>query len=80
VPFSVPGSGELQIASLLASKTVSIPSGEYELTFLHGLDSQGAMWADFEFVGVSSQAKPRILKHDRELNPPVGLLMSAEPA
>lgn len=80
VPFSVPIHGILEVASITGSVTLKLPSGEYELTFTHGRDPDGGMWATLNFRAVDEPTKPRIVLADPALSPPPELIMTAEPA
>ncbi|HZH97796.1 MAG TPA: competence protein ComJ [Fimbriimonadaceae bacterium] len=80
VPFSVPEHGTIEIASIGSNAVLEVPPGEYELTFEHGRDPEGAMWANLYFRRVEAPVAPRIVRADAELNPPDVLVMTASPA
>lgn len=80
VPFTVPKHGTIEIASIGSNAVLELPPGEYELTFEHGRDPEGAMWANLYFRSVESPVAPRIVRADAELNPPSILVMMANPA
>jgi hypothetical protein len=80
VPFSVPDHGLIEVASIASGVSLELPPGEYELTFEHGIDTDGQMWATFYFRLVDTPATPRVLRADAELSPPPALVMSAPPA
>jgi hypothetical protein len=80
VPFTVPAHGAIEIASIGSRAVLDLQAGEYELTFEHGHDLKGVMWANFYFRPVESPVIPRILRADAELRPPAALVMTANPA
>jgi hypothetical protein len=80
VPFSVPEHGGVELASIASGVSLELPPGEYELTFEHGLDDGGQMWARFYFRAVEAPVAPRIIRADAELSPPDEFVMTAQPA
>lgn len=80
VPFTVPEAGAVEVASIGSSVIAEIPPGEYELTFEHGLDDHGAMWANFYFKLIQAPVVAMIRRADPELVPPHRLVMTANPA
>lgn len=80
VPFTVPAHGEVEIATIIQSTLVQLPPGEYQLTFEHGRAPNEDMWAVLTFRPVEVLPSPTILVADPELDPPVVLVMHAEPA
>lgn len=80
VPFSVPEHGGVELASIASGVSLELPAGEYELTFEHGIDEDGKMWARFCFCAVDAPVAPRIIRADAELSPPDELVMTAHPA
>jgi len=77
VPFAVPESNLVEIASIIESKIVEVASGSYELLFETGLEEIGRMWCQFSFVR-NENPTPRILKADEQLKVPEDLLLAAE--
>ena len=77
VPFTVPESNLVEIASIIESKIVEIASGSYELLFETGLEEIGRMWCQFSFVR-NKNPTARILKADEQLKVPEHLLLGAE--
>lgn len=80
VPFSVPKGGAVELASIGSGVLLELPPGEYELTFEHGLDDGGQMWARFYFRAVGAPVPPRIIRADAELSVPDEFVMTAQPA
>jgi len=80
VPFRVPDHGAIEVASIGSSVALELPGGEYDLTFEHGRDRAGAMWAHLHFRRVDKRAAPRVLRSDPELKVPEEFVMVAEPA
>jgi len=80
VPFSVSDCGQIEIATITRSQLISIEPGEYELTFEHGRNPDGKMWARFCFSRALERVEPRIIRADSDLQPALNLLMFAEPA
>src|SRR5260221_8418451 len=68
VPFTVPESSLIEIASISESKILEIDFGSYALTFETGFDDTGLMWCAFTFQK-SDRPVARILRADPELNP-----------
>ena len=81
VPFTVVPSARLEVAVVADQRSIEIPSGEYAVTFEHGLCASGdKMWCRFTFVP-DPAAEPAILVADQDLlNPPDPLVMTADPA
>ena len=79
VPFTVPDSNLVEIASITESKVVEINSGTYALTFETGFNDAHVMWCVFTFQE-SDRPIARILRAYPELNPPENLLLSATPS
>src|SRR4051812_25227685 len=44
VPFTVAQDRQVEVATITESHPLSLDSGDYGLTFEHGLTEQGAMW------------------------------------
>ena len=80
VPFAVPEHGKLEVGSIGSSAILEVPCGQYEMTFEHGIDAAGQMWANLYFRACQDETPPRILRADKDLRPPEPLLMTAEPA
>ena len=80
VPFTVTRRSKVKIAVITEERSISVPPGEYALTYEHGLDESGeCMWCVFTFVP-DENAQPAVLIADSELSPPSPLLMEADPA
>ena len=80
VPFAVGETGAVDVASIGDGETVSIPTGEYRLTFEHGLHADRGMWARLWFERVNAAVKPNVARADSDLAPVEPLLMDASPA
>lgn len=80
VPFAVPASGEIEVASITSAASLNLPAGEYELTFEHGLGQGLGMWANLYFESALRTVSPRIVRADAALEPPDAFVMMAEPA
>jgi hypothetical protein len=80
VPFSVPPHGEVEVATISASRQLQLAGGEYELLFSHGRTQDGTMWAELTFTLVESPVQARIVLADEALSPPGRLVMEATPA
>ncbi len=80
VPFSVPEHGEIEIASISSDVSITLPPGEYEVTFEHGKSEDQGMWANFYFRAVSAPVSARVIRVDAELRPPTDLVMAAQSA
>lgn len=76
VPFVVPASGEIEIASITNGSKVKLIHGEYLLLFETGLNEDRTMWCAFSFVR-EQLAAPAVLRADKELTPSHPLLMEA---
>lgn len=78
VPFRVPDSGAVEVASIAGGKQVEVPAGEYLMVFEHGI-ADDRMWARITFVRDRS---PRfaVLVADDALDPPDPLVTDAAPA
>jgi hypothetical protein len=79
VPFDVPSSGELEIASITDGARWKVEPGEYAIVFETGHDSDNSPVCRFTFIRGGDQ-EPKVLKADGELRVPEVLLMTAEPA
>lgn len=79
VPFSVPSSGIVEVASIGDSRQVQVSEGDYCLVYETGLDDKDEMWCSFSFIE-AKEVQSLILKNDGELHPLTPLLMQAEPA
>jgi hypothetical protein len=80
VPFTVPESGTIEIASIGDSVIVQMPPGEHELIYEHGRDAGRSMWAYLYFRPVEAPVDAKIVRADAELSPPPRLVMTASPA
>ena len=80
VPFTVPISGEVEVASIASGASLSLSAGDYELTFEHGLGEELGMWANLYFERAARTVSPRIVRADAALETPDTFLMTAEPA
>jgi hypothetical protein len=80
LPFTVPVSGENEIASVTSGVSLELPAGEDELTCDHGLTDNSGMWANLYFERALGVVAPRIIRADAALNPPAALVMIAKPA
>jgi len=80
VPFTVPESGSVEVASIGGSATLRMEPGRYELTFEHGRDGGGGMWCKLHFRATADIVAAAILRADDQLQPSGELLMKAEPA
>ena len=80
VPFTVPVSGEIEIASIASGAALSLAAGEYELTFEHGQGAEPGMWANLYLERALRTVSPRIVRADAALVPPATFVMTAEPA
>lgn len=80
VPFEVPASGGIEIASIGDSEAISLEPGNYELIFEHFLNADGDMGARFSFRPTREVIQARIIRADKELSPPSELVMTALPA
>ncbi len=80
VPFTVPEHEAVEVASIGSGASFDLVPGEYEITFEHGRDPAGNMWANFYFRRVSVPVSPRVLRADAELTPPSELVMIADSA
>lgn len=80
VPFTVPVSGEIEVASIASGASLSLVAGDYELTFEHGLGAELGMWANLYFERALRTVSPRIVRADAALKAPDAFLMTAEPA
>lgn len=80
VPFIV-GKDGVEIASVADSQQLDITEGSYELMFSAFKKANEESIETYEFVFIKSEnPKARILKADKQLNPPEKLLMVANPA
>jgi len=79
VPFTVPESGRVEVASISSSASLQIAPGGYELTFEHGRD-EGGMWCKLHFKPTDDGLAAAILRADDQLHAGDELLMEAEPA
>jgi hypothetical protein len=80
VPFEVDAAGDVEVASISDGKLISLPPGNYRLTFEHGLKADGMMWCRFWFEATSVAVVPEIVRADEALAPVGQLLMEARPA
>ncbi len=80
VPFTIPEHGNIEVASIGSGACFHLPPGEYELTFEHGRNVDGRLWAGLYFVRTEKPVLARILRADADLSPPAVLLMTANPA
>ena len=80
VPFSVPPHGAVEVATITGSVALVLAAGEYELTFEHGQDADGAMWATFHFRPVAAPVAAKVVRADAALSPAAELVMTAQPA
>jgi Competence protein J (ComJ) len=80
VPFTIPRHGNIEVASIGSGTRLHLQPGEYELTFEHGRNVDGNLWAKLYFVRTEKPVVPRILRADAELRPPAMPLMTANPA
>lgn len=79
VPFIVPPSNQIEIASITDGAKTEISQGAYLLIFETGISSAGIMWCDFSFIE-SKESSFAILRVDNELHPSAKLVLTAEPA
>jgi hypothetical protein len=80
VPFTVGPEAEVEVASVVSNGfRLSLPPGEYALTFEHGR-TEDAMWCRLAWHGASYRIRPAVLRADPDLDPPDPLIMDAEPA
>jgi hypothetical protein len=79
VPFSVPSSGELEIASIADGFRLEMPPGEYALIFEAGYDENLVQECFLSFVP-AIKCTAKVLRADADLAVPSSLLMTAEPA
>lgn len=79
VPFCVPKHGQVDVATIANSVQLSIPAGEYELVFEHGL-GEGTMWAILTLSPAETRMDARVIRADSMLSPPPKLIMTAVPA
>lgn len=80
VPFTVPVSGEIEVASIMYGASLLLPASEYELTFEHGTSTEAGMWANLYFERALQVVSPRIVRADAALVPPRTFVMTAGPA
>lgn len=80
VPFAVPESGNIEVASITAGVTLALPPGGCSLRFEHGIGNDQRMWAKLSFRPATTVVAPRIVRADAELMPPAVLVMEAVPA
>jgi hypothetical protein len=80
VPFTVPASGEIEVASISSGAPLLLPAGEYELTLEHGSSKESGMWANLYFERSLQPVAARILRADAALEPPHTFVMTAGPA
>lgn len=78
VPFAVPLSGEIEIASISDSHLLTVPTGDYSLYFETWIEN-GEMWCVFT-LSKPFHKNAEILKCDSELSPTYPLNMDAKPA
>jgi competence protein J (ComJ) len=80
VPFTVGSEAEVEVATVASNGfRLSLPAGEYALTFEHGR-TEDAMWCRLVWHGTSSRVMPAVVWADSGLDPPDPLIMEAEPA
>jgi hypothetical protein len=81
VPFFVPVHGSIEIASVAGGVAVSLPPGNYELTFEHGEVSGRRIGVRFRFRLTGEAVVARIIRADPGLlSPPRTLVMEAKSA
>ena len=80
VPFTVPEHGNVEVGSISGGTRLHLQPGECELTFEHGRNLDGRLWARLYFIRSETPVAPRILRADSDLSPPEVLLMRASPA
>lgn len=80
VPFSAGETGDVEIATIGDGEALSLPPGEYRLTFEHGLNSDGTMWCRFSFEQTATAVSSEVVRADAALAPSVPLVMHAVPA
>jgi Competence protein J (ComJ) len=80
VPFVVPSTGGVEVASIADSCELGVTPGLYGLTFECGIRSEDGMWCRLHFEPTSSPVEAEILRADAELSPGPHLLMEAKPA
>ncbi len=78
VPFSVPESGRLEVASIASSEPVSVEPGYRSLLFETWLPPDGKMVVRLT-LAKESASDARVVKADPELAPTYPLLMEARP-
>jgi len=78
VPFRVPESGIVEVASIEDSTRLELPNGEYELTFQTGR-SDGTETITLVFERKSGSTAEIVIR-DSKLQPRYPLLMDANPA
>ncbi len=79
VPFTVPLSGAIEVASISSGVSLELPPGDYVLTYEHGTANESGMWANLYFERVPGEVPPRIVRADPALDPPAPLVMTARP-
>lgn len=87
VPFHVAEEGTVVISNLAEERKISVPSGDYGLTFETGyLVDRAAIcdgaptWSRFTFTSSLAHHEAEVIRADYALSPPSQLLMRAEPA
>lgn len=80
VPFTVPESGDIEVACITAGFPLALPSGACSLRFEHGIGKDQRMWAKLCFHPATTVVTPRIVRADAELMSPAVLLMEVLPA
>lgn len=80
VPFEVPSSGIVEFGSIMETKQIELPSGNYALMFETGESNDGEQWATLTFRPVAAPLPARVVKADDELSPQEPLMMEAVPA
>ena len=79
VPFTVPNSGDIEIASISDGNELQIVPGNYSLFFETGINAEEGMWGRFTFCKEYSQ-QAEIVKSGKNLKISGDLLMTATPA
>jgi hypothetical protein len=80
LPFAVPDTGKLELASIGSSVVIRMEPGACELTFEHGRDAAGQMWGKVYLRRTDSAVTAAILRADQGLRARDLLVMTAEPA
>lgn len=78
VPFCVPDSGEIEVASITDGQPLSLPAGDYSLFFETWKEGE-EMRCNLTFCK-EFKAEAKLVKCDSDLSPTLPLRMDAQPA